>query len=315
MNKTFAFLTPPLEPSWVRRLKFLRPFKIAHIRKIRSGQGKEIDGYLIFCPLLPDKIISAGHIAERLGAKILGLGGYTSIAADNGYSIAKNLKIPITNGSTLTAWAVFEAIYRASRINKLDLRKSTLAVIGATEPVGNLCVRKLSEYVPRIVVSAPNTDKLGQMKETLLRINSLYADPNRSLEIIIEEDVHKALKDADIVIIAAGYNEQRLDISGLKTGGIICDVSIPKNIAGKTQPQNKNITVIEGGLIKIPYPLNIGAYTGLPGNIIHASLAETMLLTFEEKFVNYSLGDTVNLDQMEEIADIGVQHGFEVWLP
>ena len=39
------------------------------------------------------------------------------------------------------------------------------------------------------------------------------------------------------------------------------------------------------------------------------------LLTLDEKFVNYSLGDYVNLEKMEEIADLAVQYGFEVWVP
>lgn len=343
MNKTFAFLFHPVELSWVRNLwpatrilpdfilestiKLIPPFKISHIKKIRSTQGQEIDGCFIFCPLLPkqmvrleekfvlDRIISAGRIAERLGAKILGLGGYTSIVGDKGYTIAKNLKIPVTSGNTLTAWAVFEAIYRISRIKKMDLRKSTLAVIGATGSIGNLCARKLSEYTPRIIITARNRDKLEQLKETLLHINSLYADPNRSLKIIIEEDAHEAVKDADIVITATSFPESLLDITELKKGSIVCDVSIPKNIAGKPRQQNKDITIIEGGLIKLPYPVNFGLHTGLHSNIIYGCVAETMLLTFEERFTSYSLGDNINLDKLEEIADIGVQHGFEVWVP
>lgn len=54
---------------------------------------------------------------------------------------------------------------------------------------------------------------------------------------------------------------------------------------------------------------------GFSKGTIYASLAETILLTFEEKFVSYSLGDYINLDKLEEIADIAVRHGFEVWVP
>ena len=44
-------------------------------------------------------------------------------------------------------------------------------------------------------------------------------------------------------------------------------------------------------------------------------MAETMLLTLEEKFVTYSLGESINLDKLEEIADTAVRHGFEIWAP
>jgi predicted amino acid dehydrogenase len=54
---------------------------------------------------------------------------------------------------------------------------------------------------------------------------------------------------------------------------------------------------------------------GLPKGTISASLAETMLLTFEEKIASYFLTDSLNADRLEEIADIAVRHGFEVWAP
>lgn len=332
--KTFAFVANPINieqlkgfwpitrimPDFLIKsfLKNIPPFKISHIKKVRSVQGKEIEGYFIACPLLPkqmlelkeefvlDKIIAAGHIAERLGAKILGLGGYTSIAGDKGYTIAKNLKIPVTSGNAFTAWSVFEAIYRVAKIKNIDLKKSILAVIGATGSIGSLCTRKLSYYVPKITITARDRDKLERLKETISHLNTIEVD--------IEEDVHKAVKDKDIVITTTSAPETLIDIEELKTNAIVCDVSVLKNIAHKANSR-RDVTVIEGGLIKLPYPDDFGVNTGLPKDKVYSSMAETMLLTFEEQFVNYSLGDNINLDKLEEIADIAVQHGFEVWVP
>ena len=63
------------------------------------------------------------------------------------------------------------------------------------------------------------------------------------------------------------------------------------------------------------FSTDFGVDTGLPKDMVYACVAETMLLTFEMQFVNYSLGDNINPDKMEEIADIAVRHGFEVWVP
>lgn len=332
--KTFAFVANPINieqlkgfwpitrimPDFLIKsfLKNIPPFKISHIKKVRSIQGKEIEGYFIACPLLPkqmvelegrfvlDKIIAAGHIAERLGAKILGLGGYTSIVGDKGYTIAKNLKIPVTNGNTFTVWSVFEAMYRVAKIKNIDLKKSTLAVIGATGSIGSLCTRKLSYYVPKITITAKDRDKLERLKETIAHLNPIEVD--------IEEDVHKAVKDKDIVITTTSTPETLFNIEELKPNTIVCDVSIPKDIVCKKNLR-QDITIIEGGLIKLPYPADFRVNTGLPKDKVYAPMAETMLLTLEEQFVNYSLGDNINLDKLEEIADIAVQHGFEVWVP
>ena len=331
---TFAFIVHPITieqlknfwplirivPDFIIKtsLKNLPPFKVSHIKSVRSIQGKEIQGYFIACPLLPkqmldleegfvlEKIISAGHIAERLGAEIIGLGGYTSIVGDKGQAIANSLKIPVTSGNTYTAWSVFEAIYRMAKVKNIDLKKSHLAVIGATGSIGSLCVRKFSEYIPKITITARHRDKLERLKDTILNFNGV--------EVNIEEDAHTAVKNADIVITTTSAPEALQNIEELKSGALVCDVSVPKNIAGKVNPQ-RDISLIDGGLIKLPFATDFGVDTGLPKNTVYASVAETMLLTLEGRFMNYSLGDNINLDKMEEIADIAVRHGFEVRVP
>jgi predicted amino acid dehydrogenase len=72
---------------------------------------------------------------------------------------------------------------------------------------------------------------------------------------------------------------------------------------------------VEAGLIKLPYPVELPLNFGLPKDLVPASLAETMLLALEERFVNYSVGLNMNLDKLEEIADVATKHGFEVWAP
>lgn len=298
-------------PDFIIRpnLKNNPPFKASYFQKIQSIKGKTIQGYLIVCPLLPeqmlefeesfvlDRIISAGHLAEQLGVKIVGLGGYTAIVADKGLTLSKKLRIPVTTGKALTAWSVFEAIYRMARAKKIALRSSSLAIIGAGGSLGYLCAGKLSEYIPRMTIADGNREKLYHLKERVLNHNPI--------EIAIEDNVHNAVKNADIVINATRSTAPLFELGELKSGAIVCDVSPVWNIADNTNGRD-DITIIKGGLIKLPNSIN---------NFIHASLAETMLLTLEEKFTSYSLGDNINLDKLEEIADLAVRHGFEVWVP
>ena len=331
---TFAFIVHPISLEQIKsfwpltkllpnslilsQLPKLPPFKLSRIKNVRSAAGKEVEGYFIVCPLLPeqmvkldekivlDKIISAGHIAEELGAKIVGLGGYTSVVGDKGLTIARRLKIPVTSGNTYTAWAVFEAIYRAARAKKKDLGNSTLAVIGATGSIGSLCCRKLASCVSKIIITARHRDKLEALKEEILLLDSI--------EVVIEDDPRKAAKEADIVITTTSTPEVLLDVRELKSGAIACDVSIPKNIK-KNPHSRQDLTIIDGGLIKLPFSANFGTPTGLPKNLIYACVAETMLLSLEGRFTGFSLGRHINLDKMELIADIAVRHGFEVWVP
>ena len=317
--ESFAFIVSPitikqLKSFWsILRIKNLAPFKVLHIKRIKSIQGTETQGYLIICPgpleedFILDKIFAAGHLAEKLGVRILGLGGFVAAVADKeDKRLTKSLKMPVTSGNALVAWSVFEAIYRLTRARNIDLKKSTLAIIGATSSVGNLCTRKLSEYISKIIITSKDKDKLEQLKETTLHLNSI--------ELIMEEDAYKAVQDADIVINTDSLQEKLFDIGKLKPNSIFCDVSLRYNISNKSKLR-QDIAFIQAGLIKLPYPDRLGIKNGLPKGITYASLAETMLLVFEEKFVDYSLGENVNLDKLEEIADIAVQHGFEVWVP
>ncbi len=324
--RTFAFIVCPktikhlkslipatrLLPDFIlrARLKNPLPFKISHIKKIRSAQGKEIQGYFIACPLISKpgqelnaesilaKILSAADIALRLGANILGLDRNVSIAIEK-------LNIPLTNGDTLTAWSIFEAVYRVARVKNIDLKNSTVLVIGAGTAAGSLCARKLSEYVAKIILNANNGDKLRLVKEAITAANDACSRP---MEVIIERDLSQAIKEADIVIDLEGILALVFDATEkLKPGAIIC--AFAKTIS------RTDITVINGGLIKLPYPAKLGINLGLAGGVIPASIAETMLLALEDKFINYSWGEQVNPDKLEEIANIATRHGFEVWVP
>src|SRR3989338_6546624 len=182
--KTFAYIVTPvtikeLKNYWplMRILPdfLIKPFlknipaiSSSTIKRIKSSRGKEIEGHLIICPLLGrqlsedivlDKIISAAQTAQRLGAKIIGLNGYAAFVADKSYAkIFKNLKVPVTSGSALTALSVVELLYRLAKVKKLDLKKSAIAVIGASSPIGSLCSKKLSDYAHRIIITDKDTN-------------------------------------------------------------------------------------------------------------------------------------------------------------
>jgi len=325
--RTFAFVVSPMTikqlktfwpparimPNFIIKLflKDLPPFKLCHLR-IKSIKHKEIQGHIIICPLLIqneelalDKIITCANLAQRLGAKIVGLSGHAAFIANKEQNhINKNLKIPVTTGSAFITWSVFEAVYRLSRTKNIDLKKSRLAIIGATNIIGGLCAKKLSDYSGSITLVGEDKERLEQLKERISQLNPI--------EITVEQDIQRAVKEADIVVNANHTVE--IANEDLKQNAIICNI-FPPGTALKKQETGKNITVIAAGLVKLPFADNLDINIGLPKGIAYASLAEVMLLAFEEKFVTYSLGENINLEKSEEMADISARHGFEVWVP
>lgn len=300
--KTFVYIVTPtnikqlkgdweslkLIPDYILSLfhKLLPKYKIIKLGKFESVQGNIIKGYKIVCPvldghkqenLLIERIISACRIAEGFGVQLIGLGNGAALIADKNYNrIFKEIKTPVTSGNALSAWCIFEKVYRLAKAKNIALNKSTLLVLGADTQVGFLAARKLSDYVAKIILCAKDADRLIKFKEEILRQNPI--------EIIVEFNIESAVKDADIVINADDALGENLK---LKENSIYCSA---KGLAIKEYRQKGN-------------------------KFIQPSLAETVLLLLEDKAISYSLGENSNLDKLEEIADIAVQHGYEVWVP
>ena len=330
---TFAFLFNPVNLKQIREFwpltrlmpdflikSFLKNqgFKISSLKTFKSSQNKEIQGYLIVSPLLPeqtaeldeelilDKIITASYLARDLGAELLGLGGYAAVIADKKPMLCKHLKTPVTSGTSFTAWSVIEALHRLTKAKNIDFKKSSLAITGATSSVGSLCARKLSANFGKIVLSSKEKDKLEDLRKVILQLNPV--------EIQIEEDANKAIKNADIIIAASAEKDMAFSIDEVKPNVVILDLCLFSHIAGKNH-NRQDITVVEGGIVKLPNQAHSHMSMGLPKDMVSASMAETMILTFEEKFSTCSLGENINLDKLEPIADFAVRHGFEIFVP
>lgn len=330
MMKTFAFISHPVNSEQLRKIwpvaeiipnfltaflsKNILPLKTVEVKRVISREGDEIQGFIIALPLLPEhflkarkkfvlnKIIAASRMAKEAGASILGLGGCLPAALD----IKKSLKIPATTGHAFGAWSIFETVYRVAKAKKLDLKKLNLAIIGATDVGGSLSAQKLAGYVAKIILADTDKDRLEALKRKILDLNQA--------EVAIEEDTARAVKDSDVVIITKECRRFSLKPEDFKPDSIVCNIALSADMTVKAKPREK-ITFIEAGLVKLPSAVDF-SLTGIwPQDLVSASFAETMLLAFEKRFVNYSWGENTSLDKLEEIADIAMRHGFEVWVP
>lgn len=164
---SFAFIIHPIDPKRDVSRKFpllgkiltegqinffstfFPPVYLSEIEGITSAAtGKQIKGWLVACPYTPKrmmelpkptvyrKIIQTGHMAEGLGAQILGLGAFTSVVGDAGITIAKQLEIPVTTGNSYTISLAVQAIRDAAKVMEIPLNRATAAIVGATGAIG-----------------------------------------------------------------------------------------------------------------------------------------------------------------------------------
>ena len=183
-SDTFAFIIHPINPKkdvsrkWplVGKLltegqinylsRFFPPVYISEITGVRSvATGKTVTGWFIACPFTPKtmlrlpvetvyrKIVACGHKAESLGARLLGLGAYTSVVGDGGVTIAERLALPVTNGDAYTIYMAVEAVREAARRMDIPLNGASAAVVGATGTIASVCAQILAQEVPDLVLA------------------------------------------------------------------------------------------------------------------------------------------------------------------
>jgi len=297
------------------KLTKLPPIIASSITGVRSTTGRELEGIFILVMLLPDqiieldhkfvieKIIEAGKLAEKEGAKIIGLGGLTSIIGNQGEIVAKNLNIAVTTGNTYTAATTIEATLKAAEAMGIDIAKATATVIGATGSIGSTCSYILSEKAANLNLVARNQKKLELFSKQLASSGRAKVDYSTNID--------KSVSVSDIIISATSTPNAIIDPDYVKPGAVICDVSVPRNVMEKGK-KREDILIIDGGLISPPGQLKIDFDIGLPNGTAYACLCETMILALENRFENYTMGPGIEQKKVKEILGLAKKHGFKI---
>ncbi len=292
------------------------PFKCAHIEGLRSRTGKTSEGDLIFCTLTPEqfltmepdfllnRIVEAGRLAIDLGAKILGLGAYTAFVGRKGLQVAKALDMPVTTGSSYTAATAVEATLKAAVDTGMSLDEIRASVVGATGTIGSICSQLISKKIRAINLVARNLPRLENLSKRI-------KGKNETAKIIISTDIN-SISESDIVVCVTNDPSAIIDINTLKSGSVVCDISIPKNISEENAAARKDILVIDGGIVKLPGDVEFNFYFGLPHSHAYACMAETMILALEERYESYSIGGNITIEKVEEITRLASKHGFRL---
>jgi len=296
---------------------WIPPFNISKITGIHSLTGKEIEGFFIYCTLLPEQLLSldskfllkrivqGGKIAEGLGVKILGLGAYAATVGRKGALVARNLNIPVTTGTCYTIAISMRAILKASDEIGIKLSQAKVCIVGASGGIGSTVANMLINSVAHLVLVGRNHNKLEMLANSL-------SQQNKRVKIDIRENIKDAVKDSDVVVISTTTPNTLININDLKSGVLVCDVSQPRNVSREAADTRTDVLVIDGGVVEIPGDVNFNFYFGLPPKLAYACIAETMILTLEEMFESYSIGGNVSTAKVLKIDQLGAKHGFKL---
>lgn len=333
MEDSFAFIIHPINPKrdvsrkypalgklpgWLIDYLslFFPPVYISEINGIESAKnGRKVTGWFIACPLTPGrmmslppkvvykKIIQTGQLAEKLGAKILGLGAFTSVVGDGGKTVASKLNIPVTTGDSYTIAQAVRAVQKAADIMKNPLPKATVAVVGATGAIGSICAEMLGKESGHMVLIGRRQEKL---QEVAAKVHQ-----NGCRRVTISDDINM-LQKAHYVVTVTSAVDTIIEPGHLRSGAVVCDVARPRDVSVQVAKQRPDVLVIEGGMVKVPGDVDFGFNFGLPPKMAYACMAETMALALEQKYESFTLGKDISLSQVLTIDKIAAEHGFHL---
>lgn len=299
----------------------LSPKWISEITGIESKTGATTKGYFIGCPfssrqlqtLPPERVyrnlVQAGQMSAERGAKIMGLGAFTSVAGDAGISVAERLEgvIGVTSGNSYTVYTAVEGLLKAADLMGIENQNASVAVVGATGSIGAVCAKILASQVGEIALVGRDESKLERLKA------DIESRPDCGAQIRVALDLRAALREADMVLAVSSAGRELVFPEDLKVGAVVCDVARPRDVSKTVIEKRDDVLVIEGGVIAVPgRDVQFNWAFGFPEATAFACMSETMILSLEGTNESYTLGRDLSVEQVMHMGELARKHGFSL---
>ena len=291
--------------------------EVGSIAGVRRARGLYIDSFI------PPDRLEAAYVHENIarvrgaaacaikaGAKIVSLGGFSSILIEGNFDqLPERHDTVFTTGNTLTVGFIVQGIKKMCALEGRNLRRSTLLIVGATGDVGSGCARCLAPLVKRVLLSARNVERLRRLAAELQARWSSGGDRDRS--------------GRSQAILRRG---RRRDLRG--ESGVACRFcwagsrptqSFAMRATRRTSPQARRCLapkVFFGGLGQITGGLKFAPdFHGILNrhpfpDVVHGCLLEGMALALEGRFEPFSQGrGFITPERVEEMETIAARHG------
>jgi fatty aldehyde-generating acyl-ACP reductase len=300
----FAFLAHPRDLRDVQRhfplakymperilhwwLKHQWPVSGVRITGIKSDTGKFVSGWVLFCPLTARemmrdrnrakrRVLTTAKLAHKMGARVVGLGAFTSIVTRDGLDVIDKIPIHVTTGNALSAAGALQNVAAACHLLGLSLRDATIAIVGAAGNVGSACARLLASEIKRLILVDTNQKKIELLAKEL---GKFFPQISHSTDPII---------NADVVITVTNTPGAVVKPENLKHGAIVVDAAQPKNVSERVIHSRNDVLVAESAVFRFPglscpFDMGVGVGESL------GCMTETIILASKEGLKKNNVG-------------------------
>ena len=298
-------------------LPWIPPRAVCHV-DVGSIVGAKAHGIFIDSFIPPGRL-EAAHVHENIarvrkaaacaikaGAKIVSLGGFSSILIEGDFDqLPERHDTVFTTGNTLTVAFIVQGIKKMCAQEGRNLRRSTLLIVGATGDVGSGCARCLAPTVKRVLLTARNAERLRKLAAELQAVG---------VKVEIATDLERFSAEADIVICAASLASPSLLLGRIAPNAIVCDAGYPKNLSPSAEMLGAKIFFgglgqITGGMRFTPDFHGVLNRHPFP-DVVHGCLLEGMALALEHRLEPFSQGrGFITPERVQEMDAIAARHG------
>lgn len=376
----FAFLVHPLNPGnyadfdpslgafsqhQLARLverwnDLIEPFVVSKAR-ICSKTGQQAYGEFICVSRTSEELMNmpreqaiseigaAVRLAQARGARVVGLGAYTSVVTKGGRDL-RHLGVALTTGNSYTVAAAVEATLEATRRLGVDVTEAVAAVVGATGSIGRATALLLAEKVKSLILignplnpdhSRRRLTKVsaeiyryirqnprqcqGQLAERIRNhplVPAIHADLDEYINfaerirsdspLMFSLDLAGDLPRADLIVTATSQVNTLIHPEMLKFGAVVCDVARPPDVSLDVKAARPDVLVIDGGVIALPGMPDLGWNFGFEKGLAYACMSETMMLALEGHSQHFSLGIEIDPESIAYTRAMAEKHGFKL---
>jgi predicted amino acid dehydrogenase len=122
------------------------------------------------------------------------------------------------------------------------------------------------------------------------------------------------------VLTATSSTQEIVEPEDLQIGAVVCELSLPHNVARRVAHERPDVLVTEGGNMRVPGTPRFARVRepgrdfdlGLPPATALACMSETMVLALEERRESYTLGRGIDLAKVREIDALAAKNGFKL---
>jgi predicted amino acid dehydrogenase len=246
----------------------------------------------------------------------------------------------LTTGNAFTISLTVEAALKSAEDKNIDLKKSTVALIGAAGNIMSVASSLMADHVGKVILihhtplessskfqlatrKILDDIKNSQSDSKVTSIIKRYWNNQDLLtflslpeiaEVLVATSDMNLIKESDIVLCGASASNGFLSTDLFKQGAVVVDVAVPPSIKPemleKLKSERPDITYHLGGVAQLPKNQSIDFFIfPLAQNECFACMAETFSLGFSGKKNFLNIGDLTK-ELVLEVQNLAGQAGF-----